>query len=197
MDTSVQLFSFRGNQIRTFQKDGGTCFIVSDLGKALDLKNINKNVADLDEDEKGITISYTPGGPQQMSYVTEPGMYGLVFASRKEIAKDFKRWLKHEVLPAIRKNGFYADLSKMSLFDLVVFSRDIIAKIIEAFSDREILFNEIKSLSAHNELKWYRRAFYRACRDFEGVLVLIHKKNRTEVRKYVEQHTLIGFGKEA
>lgn len=94
-----------------------------------------------------------------------------------------------------RKGQMIPDLKKMPLFELVAFSREMINDIIKAFSDREILLNEVRSISAHNELKWYRRAFYKACRDFEGVLVLIHKKNREEVRKYVEQHVLPGFSK--
>lgn len=94
-----------------------------------------------------------------------------------------------------RKGQMIPDLKKMPLFELVSFSREMINDIIKAFSDREILLNEVRSVSAHNELKWYRRAFYKACRDFEGVLVLIHKKNREEVRKYVEQHVLPGFNK--
>ena len=59
----------------------------------------------LDEDEKGRHSVTTPGGPQQLTIVSEPGLYSLVATSRKPEAKAFTRWVRHEVLPAIRKTG--------------------------------------------------------------------------------------------
>ncbi|NEZ55030.1 BRO-N domain-containing protein [Adonisia turfae] len=53
-------------------------------------------------------LSDTLGGKQDLLTVNEPGLYELVFGSRKPEAKRFKRWLKHEVLPAIRKTGSYS-----------------------------------------------------------------------------------------
>ncbi len=50
---------------------------------------------------------YTLGGSQKMLTVTEPGLYRLIFKSRKPVAKHFQRWVFHEVLPAIRKIGSY------------------------------------------------------------------------------------------
>ena len=62
----------------------------------------------LDDDEKGVNSIHTPGGVQEMTTVNEPGLYALVLGSRKAEAKRFKRWVTHEVLPAIRKTGSYA-----------------------------------------------------------------------------------------
>ena len=61
----------------------------------------------LDDDEKGITISDTLGGKQEMTTINEPGLYSLILRSRKPEAKAFKRWITHEVIPAIRKTGGY------------------------------------------------------------------------------------------
>ncbi|MBO3463118.1 BRO family protein [Aetokthonos hydrillicola Thurmond2011] len=61
----------------------------------------------LDQDEKGIAIVNTPGGDQEMLVVNEPGLYRLIFKSRKPIARRFQRWVYHEVLPSIRKTGKY------------------------------------------------------------------------------------------
>ena len=61
----------------------------------------------LDEDEKGTYSIRTPGGPQEMSIISEPGLYSLVLRSRKPEAKRFKRWIVHEVIPSIRKTGGY------------------------------------------------------------------------------------------
>jgi len=49
----------------------------------------------------------TPGGPQEVLIVSEPGLYSLIMKSRKPIAKPFQRWVTHEVLPSIRKTGEY------------------------------------------------------------------------------------------
>ena len=68
----------------------------------------SKALTRLDDDEKGICLSDTLGGKQDLLTVNEPGLYELVFGSRKPEAKRFKRWLKHEVLPAIRKTGSYS-----------------------------------------------------------------------------------------
>ena len=61
----------------------------------------------MDEDEKGVRSTHTPGGNQQVLLVTEPGFYKLVLQSRKPEAKAFKRWVTHEVLPALRRDGGY------------------------------------------------------------------------------------------
>jgi len=54
-----------------------------------------------------MTIVHTPGGPQELLVVNESGLYNLIFTSRKPAAKRFRRWVTHEVLPAIRKTGKY------------------------------------------------------------------------------------------
>jgi prophage antirepressor-like protein len=108
MDNSLQLFNFKGQEVRVVTIEGEPRWIAADACKALDLKNVSQAVEGLDEDEKGICIVYTLGGPQKMLCVNEPGLYGLIFVSRKEEAKVFKRWLKHVVLPSIRKTGSYS-----------------------------------------------------------------------------------------
>lgn len=59
----------------------------------------------MDDDEKGIDSIDTPGGRQEMSTVSEPGLYSLILRSRKPEAKRFKRWITHEVLPSIRRTA--------------------------------------------------------------------------------------------
>lgn len=61
----------------------------------------------LDEDEKGVVLTDTLGGTQELTAVNEPGLYSLILGSRKPEAKQFKRWITHEVIPTIRKTGGY------------------------------------------------------------------------------------------
>lgn len=73
----------------------------------LGIGNTGDVIAALDDDEKGIDSIDTPGGRQEMSTVSEPGLYSLILRSRKPEAKRFKRWITHEVLPSIRRTGGY------------------------------------------------------------------------------------------
>lgn len=105
----IQIFEHEAfGQIRVIDRDGEPWFIAVDVCKALELGNNRQAIARLDDDEKGVISIDTPGGPQEMSVINEPGLYSLVLGSRKPEAKAFKRWVTHEVLPAIRQNGYYA-----------------------------------------------------------------------------------------
>jgi anti-repressor protein len=87
--------------------DGEPWFVAADVCAVLDLGNPRSSLALLDDDEKGVHTVDTPGGPQQVTVINEPGLYSLVLRSRKTEAKLFKRWITHEVLPAIRATGSY------------------------------------------------------------------------------------------
>lgn len=93
--------------VRTFIKDGNVCFIAADCCAALEIVNPTRSLANFDDDEKGLHTMKTLGGTQKMLYVTEAGLYRLVFMSRKPDAKKFQRWIFHEVIPSIRQQGFY------------------------------------------------------------------------------------------
>lgn len=92
-------------QIRTVTKDNEPWFVASDICKVLDLSNPTMAMERLDEDEKSKLNLGLSGGATNC--VNEFGLYNLVLASRKQGAKDFKRWITHEVIPSIRKNGGY------------------------------------------------------------------------------------------
>ena len=105
------------NEIQTFNnpefgtvrairdENGEPMFVAKDVCAAL---NIAPTAASrLDEDEKGLRLTQTPGGEQNVLLVSEPGFYRLVLKSRKPEAKAFQRWVTHEVLPALRRDGGY------------------------------------------------------------------------------------------
>ena len=94
-------------QIRTTVKDGAPLFVAADVCRALEISNSRMATERLDDDEKGVISTDTPGGTQKMTAVTESGLYALVLGSRKPEAKAFKRWITHEVLPTIRQTGGY------------------------------------------------------------------------------------------
>lgn len=100
--------------IRVFVDDQTEWFVVKDVCDILAIKNNRDAISRLDDDEK-MTVALTDshvgkrGGAQRLSVVNEYGLWQLVLGSRKPQAKEFKRWLTHDVIPAVRKNGGYID----------------------------------------------------------------------------------------
>lgn len=109
--TAVQLptFFFEKSAIRPVWNDGEPWFVGRDVCAALEIKNESEALAKLDDDERLAGVDITdPNGPKRTGIIiSEPGVYRLVFSSRKATAEKFKRWLSHEVLPAIRRTGRY------------------------------------------------------------------------------------------
>ena len=108
----IQVFSNeKFGKVRTVMKDGEPWFVAADVCKALELDQVSNAVRKLDEDEK--TLISVKGiwngvGNPNVRVVNEPGLYSLVLSSRQKEAKEFKRWITHEVIPSIRKHGIYA-----------------------------------------------------------------------------------------
>ncbi|GHT95866.1 antirepressor [Alphaproteobacteria bacterium] len=117
-----QIFSYYGKSVRTVLEDGEPRFIAKDVCDVFGETNRNRAMQTLDEDEKGYTQMNTPGGMQEFAVVNEAGLYSLLFAmqpskargvsdeyiaERQQKLRQFKRWVTHEVLPSIRKNGAY------------------------------------------------------------------------------------------
>lgn len=102
----LQLFSnSQFGTIRATVKDGEPMFIAADVCRALEHSNATMALDRLDEDEKAKLNLGLSGGPTNC--VTESGLYALVLGSRKPEARQFKRWITHEVIPTIRKTGGY------------------------------------------------------------------------------------------
>lgn len=99
-------------EVRTVMRDGEPWFIAADVCRALEIANPRDALSRLDSDEKadvGLTDTSSNGVTQSRTFniINEPGLYTLVLGSRKPEAKAFKRWITHEVVPAIRKHGAY------------------------------------------------------------------------------------------
>jgi len=110
----VQVFTHeKFGRIRTVIIDGEIWFVAADVCRALDLSNVTKALYALKDNEK-MTLTTSKGhsgkrgGAQMLNVVNEPGLYRLIFLSRKPEAEEMKDWVFHEVLPQIRKYGFYS-----------------------------------------------------------------------------------------
>ena len=108
MNDNIQLFNNNdmGVSVRIVDRGGELWFVAKDVCDFLGTQT-NNIPAILPEKDKGIYSIDTLGGPQEMTIISEPGMYKLVFRSRKPEAEAFTDWVTREVLPAIRKTGHY------------------------------------------------------------------------------------------
>lgn len=150
MSNEIQVFSNEqfGN-VRVIVKDGEPWFVAADVCKALEVDPTATRR--LDDDEKD-TLRLTQGtsGNPNMTIVNEPGLYALVLGSRKPEAKAFKRWITHEVIPAIRKHGMYLTSAIDS---------DALFKIAAAMQEKE---KQIASLQQEKQVMLPKAEFYDA-----------------------------------
>lgn len=109
MNAGIIPYVFEDELVRVHQDESGDpWFVAKDVCRVLGIQNPRDTVRKvLEEDEKGVATIYTPGGDQEVSTVSESGLYALIFRSRKPQAKAFRKWVTSEVLPAIRKTGRY------------------------------------------------------------------------------------------
>ena len=109
MSNEIQQFDFKGAALRTLTDENGEpWFVLKDCMSILDLGNPTETVKMFDDDEFSTTEVIDSIGRRQQAYIiSEPGLYRLVMRSRKPEAKEFQRWVMHEVLPSIRKHGAY------------------------------------------------------------------------------------------
>ena len=110
MNSELQTFNFNNALMRTLTgENGDPWFVLKDCMSILGLSNPTETVKMFDDDEFSTTEVIDSIGRRQQTYIiSEAGLYGLVLKSRKPEAKEFKRWVTHEVLPSIRKHGIYA-----------------------------------------------------------------------------------------
>lgn len=102
-------------EVRTVMIDGEPWFVGNDCAKALGYKNLyNGIIKNVDVEDRRVSPVESTSGIQQTTVINESGLYSLIFGSKLESAKKFKRWVTSEVLPALRKDGYYGKLPPMT-----------------------------------------------------------------------------------
>ena len=131
MNEIVKLY--KNHPVRIVDRGGEPWFVAKDVCAVLEIAKVDSAIRSLDEDEKDAHCMSTLGGDQEMSIVSEAGLYSLVLRSRKPEAKAFKRWVTHEVLPSIRKTGAYVapNLGLESLGKVILTIKDQYEQLIE------------------------------------------------------------------
>ena len=120
----------RFGNVRVTMIDNEPWFVAADVCKALDIASTATRR--LDDDEKGMRSTQTPGGKQEMAVVNESGLYSLVLGSRKPEAKAFRRWITHDVIPTIRKHGVYMTPDAL---EKALLSPDYLLKVVTALKN--------------------------------------------------------------
>lgn len=104
MANEVQVFNFEQMNVRTVEINDEVWFVATDVANALGLSNVSMSIKALDDDERS---KFNLGRQGEVNVINEPGLYNFIGSSRKTEAKQFMRWVRHEVLPSIRKTGGY------------------------------------------------------------------------------------------
>jgi prophage antirepressor-like protein len=125
IDLTSETFDFSAGEFTLSgftANDGKQWFSAQIVCDNLDIVDVAYAVSRLPYDDKAITVTNRNGIPVRNLVVTEPGLYRLIFTSRKAIAVQFQNWVFAEVLPAIRAHGGYISpsASEQQLIDLHV-----------------------------------------------------------------------------
>lgn len=116
MNNEIQPFEFEGNKVRALADGDEVMFVASDIAKILGYRDAANLTRNLDGDERGTHEVSTPSGTQNMTVLTESGLYRAIlnretaYVKNEEaqaFVKRFQRWVTHEVLPQIRRTGGY------------------------------------------------------------------------------------------
>jgi anti-repressor protein len=111
---AITLFEHEGRPLRVILIDEEPWFVAADITRALEIMNGREAVSRLDSGDVSLTDTIDSlGRTQRSTILNEAGLYELVLSSRKPAAKDFKRWVTHEVLPTIRKTGNYTNVHQL------------------------------------------------------------------------------------
>lgn len=95
-----------GKLSAVIRDDGSVWFLAKDVAEILGMQAKNA-LRMLDDSDKEEVFTDIGNGRRKYQFVNEPGLYEMIFSSRKAEAKAFKNWVTHDVLPSIRKNGGY------------------------------------------------------------------------------------------
>ncbi len=132
---AVVPFQFETHEIRTIKDEKNEpWFVAKDICDVLGLENVTNAIRSIPEKHKGVNLIKTLGGKQTVNIISEPGLYRLVLRSDKPQAEPFMDWVTEEVLPSIRKRGFYGNLNKEGVKTLVA---DVAAEVVAVLQARQ------------------------------------------------------------
>ena len=150
---SLQVFNNPDfGQVRTVLLENAVWFIAVDVCTALEIQNAAQAVDRLEEDE--VTMFNIGGLSGNVNIINEAGLYSLVLGSRKPEARTFKRWITHEVIPAIRKNGTYS-IKPMTPAEILAGQAQLLVEMERKVLDIERKFdNAVEAITTASKTTW-------------------------------------------
>lgn len=133
MEQIVSL-TYHGADVRTVEKEDGLWWVLKDVCGVIGISNHFNVATRLDDDEKALHLVEAPGGKQNTTIINEPGLYNVILRSDKPEAKEFKRWVTHDVLPKIRKTGTYS-MQQMTPAELIAAQANMMVKFEKQLDD--------------------------------------------------------------
>ena len=191
MKNSIQVFrNEMFGEIRTLTNEKCEVFFIGkDVAQALGYNNPLKAIRDhVDEEDKGVNVSFTPGGKQKTILINESGLYSLILSSKLEQAKAFKRWVTSEVLPQIGRTGGYIPTTNprtgepLSQEEMIRVADSIMAKTIarlnlpadDCLSASEVAklagvnVKDLNSFLVDQGVQYRAGSGYKICKNFQG-----------------------------
>ena len=150
--------------VRIILQNDEPWFVAKDVCECLEISNSRQALSRLDTDEKADVILNDGSQNRKMNIVNEYGLYNVVLSSRKPEAKEFKRWITHEVLPAIRKTGSYSMAIPQTLRPKVLFADAV------STSNTDILVGDLAKLLSQNGYAVGQNRLFEQLRN-EGFLI--------------------------
>lgn len=145
---------FDGQQIRIIEQNGEPWFVARDVCDILEIKNATDALKRLDEDERS---RFNLGRQGNANAVNEFGLYNLVLGSRKPEAKQFKRWITHEVLPSIRKKGSYQYKTPKTQLEILQGTINQLVEQDKRVSQLEGQMNNISNIVSLTSVGWRKK----------------------------------------
>lgn len=144
-------------KMRTVTINGEPWFVAADVCRVLGLEQVTRAMDRLDEDEKGLLKVTHPQSPSKfmdVNGVNEPGLYHLVLCSTKPEAKAFRRWITHDVIPAIRKTGSYGKKINKNLGNVVQLMEMTRDQMKRANADPKDIWKALKKIADDNDVSF-------------------------------------------
>jgi prophage antirepressor-like protein len=148
-------FVYRNSKLTVMNVGGQPWFSAKNVCNILELGDVSKTCSRLDEDDRLVRTLFVSGQQRNVLLINECGLYELVLTSRKPEAIQFKRWITHEVIPSIRRKGYYMSpkLNSMDLMASIEHSllamQGMLTKMRESDNRIEKLETNVISLSDH------------------------------------------------
>ena len=184
-----ELLTFDGgvfSHVRVVKDGGCKWYVANDICDALGIKRGRNAMARLDDDEHTTVTVETSGGKQRVNAVSEAGVYRLILGSRKEFSQKYQRWIAHDVLPTISRDGRYELRLNERIDGLERMLKE--SGIVKPYINPSYTFENLKTRFIAAVPGSRARDFYDALGEWYGIRVPYARNLHITVKDWLLQH---------